>query len=320
MKHRAAARLRFRLPRRLRVTAEGRAFLLITLGAGAAAINTGNNLLYLALCMNLSLIIVSGFLSEWTLRRVLLSVRHASEAFAGQEAFLAVTCSTSGKRFPGFSLSARLQIDGGSMTVPFPDIAAGSAATRVVPFQPVRRGRTTSAAAVLSTRFPFSLFEKSLEMAVPTDLVVYPKPSPTEARDAGDPESGAAESAKLAGRWGAFPRGAREHLPADPVRDIHWKASARMGRWMVKERESETAMAVDVRVPVPCPADAFEVRLSAACGAVIELDRRQIPYRLWIGDRACCDAQDPSRRSKALAALATADRGAGAPAGEGYYA
>jgi len=304
---------RFRLPRRLRVTAAGRAFILITLGVGAAAINTGNNLLYLALCMNLSLIIVSGFLSEWTLRRVRLSVRHASESFAGRDGFLAVSCSTSGKRFPGFSLSARVRIGGDEVTVAFPDIAAGSSATRVVPFRPDRRGRTDSAAAMLSTRFPFALFEKSLEMAVAADLVVFPQPCPPDPRADGAPEPGSAESARTAGRWGAFPRGAREHLPADPVRDIHWKASARMGRWMVKERESETAPAVDLRVPVPCPAEAFETRLSRACGAVIELDRRQIPYRLWIGDRACCDPRDPLRRTRALAALATADHGAGVP-------
>jgi uncharacterized protein (DUF58 family) len=308
----ASALPRFRLPRRLRITPEGKVFILITFGVGAAAINTGNNLLYLALCMNLSLIVVSGFLSEWTLRRVLLSVRPASEAFAGREAFLAVTCSTSGKRFPGFSLSARLRIDGESVTVRFPDIAAGTAATRVVPFRAVRRGRTTSASGTLSTRFPFSLFEKSLEMAVPADLLVYPGPLPQDTRDAGAPVPGPSESPWCSGRWGAFPRGAREHLPGDPVRDIHWKASARMGRWMVKERESESAPAVDLRVPVPCPPEAFEKRLSGACAAVIDLDLRKVPYRLWIGDRVCCDAWDPGRRSRALAALATADNKDGA--------
>jgi uncharacterized protein (DUF58 family) len=302
---------RFRLPRRLRITPEGRGFILITLGVGAAAINTGNNLLYLALCMNLSLIVVSGFLSEWTLRRVLLSVRPASEAFAGQEAFLAVTCSASGKRFPGFSLSARLRIDGGTVTVRFPDIPAGAGATRVVPFLPVRRGRTTSATGILSTRFPFSLFEKSLEMAVPADLLVYPRPEQPDTGDTGAPASGPAESPWLPGRLGAFPRGVREHQPADPVRDIHWKASARVGRWMVKERESESTPAVDLRVPVPCPAETFEARLSRACGAVIDLDRRRIPYRLRIGDRVCCDGRDPGRRAKALAALATAANVAG---------
>ncbi len=307
---------RFRLPRRLRVTPAGKGFILITFGVGAAAINTGNNLLYLALCMNLSLIIVSGFLSEWTLRGVRLTVRAASEAFAEQEAFLAVTCSTSGKRFPGFSLSARLRIDGETVAVRFPDVAANAAATRLFPFRPVRRGRTTSAGAVLSTRFPFSLFEKSLETLVPAELLVFPKPLPPDSLDAGAQDSGPAESPWHSGRWGAFPRGVREHLPADPVRDIHWKASARVGRWMVKERESESAPAVDLRIPAPCPAERFEALLSRACGAVIDLDRRKVPYRLWIGERVFCNDRDPDRRSKALAALAIADHdpGSAAPA------
>ena len=101
---------RFRLPRQLRVPFAGRAFLLVTLGVGVAAVNTGNNLLYLALSLNLSLILLSGILSEGTLRHVTLKVRLASEAFAGGEAFLAVTCSTGAKRFPGISLVAVLQI------------------------------------------------------------------------------------------------------------------------------------------------------------------------------------------------------------------
>jgi uncharacterized protein (DUF58 family) len=302
---------RFRLPRRLQITLAGKAFLLITFGVGTAAINTGNNLLYLALSMNLSLIIVSGFLSEWTLRRVLLAVRPASEAFAGREAFLAVTGSTPGKRFPAFSLSARLRIDGETVAVRFPDISPAAAATCVVSFRPARRGRTIAGTAVLSTRFPFSLFEKSLELTVPMDLLVYPRPDPPDPRDLGAPAPGPAEGPPHTGRAGVFPRGVREHLPTDPVRDIHWKASARMGRWMVKERESESAPAVELRVPRPCPAERFELLLSQAAGAVIDLDRRNVPYRLRIGDRLCCDARDPDRRSRALAALATAESGAG---------
>jgi uncharacterized protein (DUF58 family) len=311
---------RFRLPRRLRVTFAGKAFLLITLGVGAAAINTGNNLLYLALSMNLSLIIVSGFLSEWSLRRVSLTARAASEAFAGQEAFLAVTCSASGKRFPSISLSARLRLDGETVTVRFPDISPEGAATRVVRFRPARRGRVETAAGTLSTLFPFSLFEKSTDLDLAADLLVYPRPLPPDSRDGGIHRSGGPESPWRAGRSGAFPRGTREHLPADPVRDIHWKASARMGRWMIKEREAESSRAVDLRVPVPCPAEEFEARLSEACGTVIDLDRRRVPFRLWIGDRLCADARDAGGRSAALAALATArgDSGPDAPGREAH--
>src|SRR6185436_19935940 len=51
---------RFRPPRKLKFTREGKYFLGITLGVGFAAINTGNNLLYLLLGMLLSLIVLSG--------------------------------------------------------------------------------------------------------------------------------------------------------------------------------------------------------------------------------------------------------------------
>ncbi|MBP2690084.1 MAG: hypothetical protein H6R41_671, partial [Deltaproteobacteria bacterium] len=88
--------------------------------------------------------------------------------------------------------------------------------------------------------------------------------------------------------------------------DIHWKATARTGRWMVKEREGETAPVVDLHVEDAGPEEAFEARLSDACGAVLALERRDVPFRLRIGGRLCVDARDPDRRSKALAALATA--------------
>ena len=62
-----------RPPRRLRATREGKYFVGITLGVGFAAVNTGNNLLYLLLGMMLSLIIASGILSEVSLRDLSLT-------------------------------------------------------------------------------------------------------------------------------------------------------------------------------------------------------------------------------------------------------
>jgi uncharacterized protein (DUF58 family) len=297
---------RFRPPRRLRATRAGKAFLLVTLGVGVAAVNTGNNLLYLALSVNLALIILSGFLSEWTLRRVILAVRPASEAFAGNEAFLAVSCSAAGKRFPGLSLMASLRVPGDTVTVRFPDVPPGGIATRVVRFHPSRRGRIGTIPAVLSTRFPFSLFEKSADLDIGTGMLVYPGPAPAGEWERDLPGPSPEESPRHAGRMGAFPRGVREHLPADPVRDIHWKASARAGRWMVKDREGEEAPAVDLRVPAPCLPGVFEEELSRACGAVLALEGTGVPYRLWVGDRLLTDARATDRRDRALAGLATA--------------
>lgn len=60
----STSKKRRRLPRKLKTTREGKALIGITLGIGAGAVNSGNNLLYLILGLLLSLIVVSGVLSE----------------------------------------------------------------------------------------------------------------------------------------------------------------------------------------------------------------------------------------------------------------
>ena len=64
-------------PRKLKFTREGKYYLGITLGVGFAAINTGNNLLYLLLGMLLSLMLVSGVMSDLSLRRLTVTRRLA---------------------------------------------------------------------------------------------------------------------------------------------------------------------------------------------------------------------------------------------------
>src|SRR5919106_6811045 len=73
-----------RPPRTLRLTAAGRTFLVVTLGIGVGALNTGNNLLYLVLGLLLGLIIASGILSEMCLRGLHVRRIGAEAAFAGE--------------------------------------------------------------------------------------------------------------------------------------------------------------------------------------------------------------------------------------------
>ncbi|MEY4577524.1 MAG: hypothetical protein RL701_2227, partial [Pseudomonadota bacterium] len=54
--------------RHLRTTREGKAFIFVTVGVGIAAFNTGNNLLFLVLGFMLSLIVLSGVMSETAIR------------------------------------------------------------------------------------------------------------------------------------------------------------------------------------------------------------------------------------------------------------
>ena len=63
-------RRRFRLPRTLHATRAGWCFVVIVFGVGFAALNTGNNLLYLILSFMLSFLVLSGVFSESALRGV----------------------------------------------------------------------------------------------------------------------------------------------------------------------------------------------------------------------------------------------------------
>ena len=75
---------RFRPPRRLRFTREGRTVVLLAVGIGFAAINTGNNLLYLLLGWLLSFIIASGILSEMTLKKLGVERRPPPRVYANE--------------------------------------------------------------------------------------------------------------------------------------------------------------------------------------------------------------------------------------------
>ena len=75
---------RWKPPRKLKFTREGKYYLGITLGVGFAAINTGNNLLYLLLGMLLSLIVVSGVMSDLSLRQLTVQRRLPTRAQVGR--------------------------------------------------------------------------------------------------------------------------------------------------------------------------------------------------------------------------------------------
>src|SRR5262249_20712288 len=95
---------RMRPPRRLKFTREGKFFVGITLGAGFAAINTGNNLLYLLLGMLLALIIVSGLMSELSLRDLTVVRRLPLRAQVGRPHLVEIEVFNHKARVPSYAI------------------------------------------------------------------------------------------------------------------------------------------------------------------------------------------------------------------------
>ena len=97
-------RRRLRPPRRLTFTREGRIIVILSVGVGFAAINTGNNLLYLLLGWLLSFIVASGELSEQTLRGLTVERRPPPRIHAGEPFLMEVVIKNAKPRRASYSI------------------------------------------------------------------------------------------------------------------------------------------------------------------------------------------------------------------------
>ncbi|MDQ3295924.1 MAG: hypothetical protein M3619_05040, partial [Myxococcota bacterium] len=216
-------RRKLRPPRRLRFTREGRVIVLLSIGVGFAAINTGNNLLYLLLGWLLSFIIASGILSELTLKKLSVSRRPPPRVFAGEPFLMEVVIENAKQNRASFSIEVEDLVG----TTPldkrcyFLKIPAAKSQRTSYRHTFIRRGLYTMSGYRLATKFPFALFRKSRDVDAPLEVLVYPArvtvPRPTPRTT-----SRGETSANRLGRRGEF-FGLRERRVGDDRRDIHWR-------------------------------------------------------------------------------------------------
>jgi uncharacterized protein (DUF58 family) len=269
--------------RRLTFTRLGRWYTGLTIGIGLAAINTGNNLLFLVLGLMLASIVVSGILSEQSLRLVRVERRLPSGATAGQPALVGLLARNGKPRAPSFSLELRERggdVPGRGFLVL---LAAGRAAEVAYQFVPSRRGVHRFDQLEVATRAPFGLFEKSRPLDAPAELSVFPRrvePPPLQsrqlAREGERPEDRAGQGQEV--------HSLRDHRPGEDARSIHWKSSARHGRLIGVDREQErrrrVCVVIDNRV-LRGPA------LEAAVEKAAALVEREMDSGAEVGIAAC---------------------------------
>jgi uncharacterized protein (DUF58 family) len=87
------------------VTREGMVYLAIVVSIGVAALNTGNNLLFIVVSAMLAAIIVSGVASAAILRRLELDVGVPEHVFAGEPVLVRLSISNLRRVLPSLSVS-----------------------------------------------------------------------------------------------------------------------------------------------------------------------------------------------------------------------
>jgi uncharacterized protein (DUF58 family) len=240
---------RLRSPRRLKFTREGKFFVGITLGVGFAAINTANNLLYLLLGMLLALIVVSGVMSELSLRALSVVRRLPLRAQVGRAHLVEIEVFNHKHRAPSYAIEVEDLRAGqpADKRCFFLKISPKSAQVAAYRRTPTRRGRDVHSGFRIATRFPFGLFEKSREVPATGELVIYPPVDVVRLPPAPGGRMPGADHAVGRGHGHEF-LGLRLMRDGEDPRDVHWGKSAAVGQLVTRERARETRPDVTLKL------------------------------------------------------------------------
>lgn len=231
-----------------RLTRDGWIYLGGIVLVALAAINTGNNLLFLILSCLIASILMSGILSSLTVMGVELSLVLPEHIFAGQTVRVAVKLKNEKQMLPSFSLRVEAVTKKNAPApvllatpVYFPYLPRQDSVKQTVPLLFARRGKYRQETFRIVTRFPFGFLQKARRLDLPSEALVYPSVDATpEFLEVLPGIQGAIET--LAKGRGQDLYALRDYLPTDSARHVHWKASARLGSLMVREfaREDDT--------------------------------------------------------------------------------
>jgi uncharacterized protein (DUF58 family) len=307
----AVRRRWFARTRRLRLTRDGKLFLGITIGIGLAAINTGNNLLYLVLGWLLSLIVASGALSNMTLRGVRARRRPPPRIYAGTPFTMEVSLENRKRRFASYALEVEDMVGGRPLDKRCPFLKLPPGTTQLGSYRHTfhRRGVYQLDGFRLTTRFPFGLFSKSRDAASTDEVLVYPAVRPVPLPGTRTPRLGDASQSRM-GRRGEF-FGLRDYREGDDSRAIHWHSSARTGRLVLREMEEEAQRRVVIELDnaVSDPADeaaldALEDAVSTAASLIVTYLRQGYAVRLVARGLDVPFGGGPAHEHRLLRALA----------------
>lgn len=239
----------FRPPRRLRLTREGRYYIAVTFGVGVVGIITANNLLYVLLGMLLSLIVVSGVLSESALREIRVSRKLPHRAQVGRPHFVEIEVHNEKRKMPSYAIEIEDLRAGqpADKRCFFLKVSPGSSQVAAYRRIPARRGIDEHIGFRVATRFPFGLFEKSRQFSLSGEIVIYPATDPVDLPTQTSGETREGTRAATRG-MGDEILGVRLMRDGDDPRDIYWRRSTFGDQKVVMERARDVRSRVRLKL------------------------------------------------------------------------
>jgi uncharacterized protein (DUF58 family) len=264
-------------------TRDGWWCLFVVVGLGVAAINTGNNLLYLLVSLLLSIIVISGVLSEQTMRGLRVVGAEPEEIYAGRPALFGSTLVNQKSWLTSYSITLTLlgpksktnakSAEDGVQFLYVPKLEAGS--DRLVTWEQTmpQRGRHRPLGIRLTTRFPFGLFVKAGQAILTDEVTVFPAVHPISSDTLRELGASGDAPTRRRGRGNDL-YNLRAYRAGDDPRLIHWRSSAKTESLTIRELEAETTE--DTRIVLVGGGEAavrLEAGLSEAASIAVHLLR-----------------------------------------------
>ena len=256
----------------VRLTRVGTAFLIFTVFIGFAAINTGNNALYIALSFMLGALLLSGIASKGGLKHLRVEFDSVEEAWAGRPAHGRLRVENVSRIWN----MRDVIVTSDEMDVPLliPLLERRAASAFEVTFRFRRRGVVQLKRVDLYTRYPFGFFLKKRRVRIDGEVVVFPELLDEEsARERFHPVEGEQFASNRPG-MGHEVHSFRDYVRGDSLRHVAWKKSASLGRWIIKQTELEAGRSVHVVIdpyrPRGVSEETFERMISEAATVVYD--------------------------------------------------
>ena len=237
-----------------KLTREGMVYIVGIFVVALAALNTGNNLLFMVLACLLAGVLISGLLSRVVLGGIDVRLELPEHIFAQRTILAIAELHNTKQMMPSFSVSLvseaapKAKKNAPAHPAPqildrpvyFPHIPHRQTVRQNVELTFPRRGVYRQDALGLRTKFPFGFLQKTRRLDSEIEAVVYPRIQPTEEFYEILP--------LVSGELESYQRGRGNDLYAirdyqfnDSARHVDWKASARTGALQVREyaREDE---------------------------------------------------------------------------------
>jgi len=287
--------------------------LLFTLAVGVAAINTGNNLFYLLLAMMLSIILISGIMAEYSLRRLEFH-RHLPDLMFANEPVTATLVVKNGKtRLPSFSLRLLDVSDGGDLDrrLAVDQLLPGASRLLSYPLVAARRGRLRVDGVRVTTSFPFGLFVKKAYYPLEGVTLVCPELKPLADALLEDLLVAGLEQAVHRRGYGNDLYNLRLYHPGDDSRTIHWVTTARTSKLTVRETEAEDQRRAAIRLSLVAPDShdfVFEEAVNFTASLLHQLASRGYHLKLTAGSVRSSFGQGEAHLLDLLRILALCER------------